>query len=101
MITDYINLFLYKHVFFYHYIVDFAWPIGEIVFILLWLLLIKYKKVSGQKTALFAFILLGITMICNVFGLDVQAGFIAQYVFLLFIIAFIQELYHFLKYENK
>lgn len=101
MITDYINLFLYKHLPFYSYLVRYVWPLGEVLFILIWLLVIKYKKVSGKKTGLFAFIFLGIMMICNIFGLDTLAGMIGEYVFILFVIAFTQEFYHFLKYEKK
>jgi len=37
----------------------------------------------------------------SIFGLDAISGLIAQYVFLLFSISFIQEFYHFLKYENR
>lgn len=101
MITDYINLFLYQHVFFYRYIVDFVWPLGQILLIFLWILLIKYKRISGQKTALFGCILGGIMIVCNIFGYDIMAGKIAEYVFILFVISFIQEFYHFIKYENK
>lgn len=101
MITDYINLFLYKHLLFYSYLVRYAWPLSEIAFIFVWILVIKYKKVSGRKTGLFAFILLGIMMVCNIFGLDILAGAIGEYVFILLVIAFIQEFYHFLKYEKE
>lgn len=96
----FINSFLFKYIFFYRYIFDYAWIIGEIVFIILWIFLIKYRKISGQKTALVAFSLLGITMVCNILGFDTQAGMIAEYVFILFCISFGQEFYYFLKHEK-
>lgn len=101
MITDYLNLFLYKHLFFYRYLVDFAWPIGQMLFIVLWCFLIKKKKISGRVAAAVGFFILFAAMICNIFGLDIQAGLFAQYVLILFFISFSQEFYHFLKYENK
>lgn len=101
MITDYINLFLYKHIFFYRYIVDFAWPLGEILSIAVLIFLIKVKKLTGKKIALVAFFLLTVMLFCNVMGLDTMAGMIGEYVFILFVISFIVEFYNFLKHENK
>lgn len=96
-----ITYYLYKYLFFYRYLVDYSWELGQIIFIILWLIAIKKYKVSGQKTGLFGFVLFFIMMILSVFRMDNTAGLIGQYVFLLFVIAFIQEFYHFLKYENK
>ncbi|SRR5258706_11179619 len=93
--------FLYKYVFFYRYLVENAWEIGLILFIVSWIFCIRKYKVSGQKTASAGFTLFIIMIIFNLFSLDNLAGLIAQYVFLLFAISFIQEFYHFLKYENK
>jgi len=40
-------------------------------------------------------------MFFNIFGADDLAGKIAQYVWILFAIAFVQEFLYFLKHENK
>jgi hypothetical protein len=73
----------------------------QVVFIGVWIFLIRKYKVSGQKTALVGFIFLFATMICSLFYLDSLAGIIAEFVWILFAISFVQEFYHFLKYENK
>jgi hypothetical protein len=96
-----ISSLLYKYVFFYRYIVDYFWTIVSILFIVIWILLIKRYKISGQQTALIGFILLGVTMVFNLFYVDEIAGKIAEFVWILFAIAFIQQFTHYLKHENK
>lgn len=77
------------------------WTIGQILFIACWILIVRKYKISGQKTAIFGFILLFITLIFSILSLDVVAGKIAEFVWILLAISFVQEFYHFLKYENK
>ena len=77
------------------------WLVFQILFIFAWMFFVKRFKFSGQKTALFGFMLLFMTMIFNLFGADIIAGKIAEFVWILFAIAFVQEFRHFLKYENK
>lgn len=96
-----LSYFLYKYIFFFHYLVDNAWELGEIAFILVWVFMIRKWKISGQKTAIFGFILFLIMILCTLLNLDDATGLIAQYVFILFVISFAQEFWHFLKHENK
>lgn len=77
------------------------WTVLQISFIAGWAVAIRKFKVSGQKTALFGFIFLFITMLCSLVHLDDMAGKVAEFVWILFAISFVQEFYHFLKYENK
>lgn len=77
------------------------WTILQLIFVIGWCLLIWRYKVSGQRTAHFGFILLFITMVLNILGVDSIAGKAAEFSLLFFIISFVQEFYHFLKYENK
>lgn len=79
----------------------YYWLLLEIVFICIFIYLIKKYKISGQRTAVFAFILLFITMLLNIFRMDLAAGKVAEFVWILLTISFIQEFYHFLKHENK
>lgn len=96
-----ISYYLYKYLFFYRYLVTYLWEIGQILFILFWIGLIIKFKISGRATAWLGFIFLFITMLFNIFKMDELASLSAQYVFILFTIAVIQQFYHFLKYENK
>lgn len=79
----------------------YFWPVFTLSFLVGYIYLIRKTKISGQKTALFGFILLFITMLFSLFHLDEVAGKIAEFVWILFSISFIQEFYHFLKYENN
>ena len=77
------------------------WTIVQVAFIIVLLIIINKFKFSGQKTALIGFIFLFVTMLFNLFYLDNIAGKIAEFVWILFAVAFVQQFYHFLKYENK
>ena len=93
---------IYNYLIFFNYLWNlYSWTIFQITFIALWIIFIRKFKVRGESTALFGFILLSITMIFSIFGLDAFAGRIAEYVWIVFAIAFMQEFYHFLKHENK
>ncbi len=96
-----ISFYLYKYLFFYRYLVTYLWEIGQVFFILFWIGLIIKFKISGRVTAGLGFIFLFITMLFNILKMDDFASLSAQYVFILFTIAVIQQFYHFLKYENK
>lgn len=96
-----VSYYLYKYVYFYRYIVLFFWPAVTLFFLILYGISIKKYKISGQKTAMFGFACLFITMIFNLLHLDDAAGKAAEFVLILFAISFIQEFYHFLRYENK
>ncbi|SRR5581483_2831692 len=96
-----LNTLLFKKIFFYRYLYDNFWQLGQLMFILFWIYLIKYRKISGKKTAIIGFALFTVMMFLNMLGLDDQAGLVGQYVFILFCVSFIQEFYHFLKHENK
>lgn len=58
-------------------------------------------KISGQKVAIVGFFLSFLSMVFNILALDNFAGIVAQYIWISFAIAFIEEFLHFLKYENK
>ncbi|HSW87866.1 MAG TPA: hypothetical protein VLG12_01765 [Candidatus Saccharimonadales bacterium] len=57
-------------------------------------------KISGQNTAKIGFGFLICTSIAIVLTLDDIAGFLAQFAFIFFSIAFVQQFIHFLKHEN-
>lgn len=82
-------------------IIQSFWTILQILFLVVWIVISKKVKISGQKNALFGFILLFVTMLFNIFQLDIIAGKFAEFVWILFAISFVQQFYHFLKYENK
>jgi hypothetical protein len=89
------------YIFLYNYLSLNLQKIIEYLLLLIYLILLRRFKISGQKTALFGFIALFITMIFNLFYMDTIAGVIADFVWLLFVTAFIQEFSQFLKHENK
>ena len=72
-----------------------------VIFLGFYIFVIKRYRISGQKTALFGFILLFLTFLFSLIGSDILSGISAQYVFLLFIISFIQEFSSYLNNENK
>jgi hypothetical protein len=74
--------------------------IGQIIFVIIIIAILIRFKVTGQKTALAGFILLFITMLFSLIHKDDMAGIVAEYVWILFAIAFVQEFIHFLKHEN-
>ena len=78
-----------------------SWFTSEFIFLIVYAYIIFRFKISGQKTAIFGFITLGMTALFSIFHLDFLAGKAAEFVWMLFAVAFIQEFYHFLKYENK
>lgn len=73
----------------------------QILGIVLLVIAVRRYKISGQKVAMAGFILLFITMIFSLFHNDTVAGKIAEYVWILFAFAFLQQFIHYLKYENK
>ena len=77
------------------------WSLLQLGFVIIWCILIRRYKISGQRTAHFGFIFLFIAMLLNMLGVDDIAGKAAEFTLLFFIISFLQEFYHFLKYENK
>jgi len=93
---------VYNYLIFINYLLSvYSWTIFQILFILLYVFLAKRFGIRGERTAIFGLILLFITMFFNIFGADDLAGKIAQYVWILFAIAFVQEFLYFLKHENK
>jgi len=77
------------------------WEIGQILFIVVWVICIRKFRLSGQFSAYVGFGFLIVTLIFNLIRWDDAASLSAQYVFILFSMSFIQEFYHFLKHENK
>lgn len=94
-------IFLYKYVFFYTYLQYFSNDIFQLVILALYVFAIFKLHISGKTTAIIGFVLLIVTMMLNIFGEDDYAGIVSQYVFLFFVIAFLQQFYHYIKYENK
>jgi len=84
-----------------HFIYNNLWIEFEILSLIVLIFLIKKFTISGQKVAAAGMVLLFITMFFSIFRLDYIAGKIAEFVWILFSIAFVQEFYHFLKHENK
>jgi len=85
----------------YLYYINEYWFFVGFCFLLGYIFIIRKYHISGQRTALFGFVLLMVTMILTIIGADDIAKRVAEFVWILFTIAFIQEFYHFLKYENK
>lgn len=84
----------------YSFFTNSIFEILQLMVVVAYIIVAIKFKISGQKTARIGFILLFCTMITVIAGFDDIAGTLAQYVFILFIIAFIQEFTHFLKHEN-
>lgn len=91
------NLFLAVYSFLYGSIESIA----HLLLVIVYIFIVKRFKISGQKTAIAGFILFCITALLILIGQNTAAGIFSDYAFLLFVISFIQEFYHFLKYEKK
>lgn len=101
MTTVNINGLLYEKIFFYRYLVLYQLEISQVTLILVWIWAIRTYHFSSKISAFVAFLLLFGCMVCNMFGLDSAAGVIAQFVFIFFVTAFIQELIQYMKHEKK
>lgn len=85
---------------FYNFFVGSISSVIQIISLCVYIFLIRRFKISGQQTAQFGFLFFIFTAIFVMLGLDEIAGIVAQYMFLLFCVSFIQEFVHFLRYEN-
>lgn len=75
--------------------------IVQLIFLIVLVFVVVRFKIAGQKIALIGFLLLFVTMIFSLFHNDDAAGLVAEYVWILFAVAFVQEFIHFLNHENK
>ncbi len=85
----------------YSQLLGSLWTIIEIVFITCMIVIIRKFHLSGRFVALLGFIFLAFVLIASLFQQDDSAGLIAQYVWIVFAIAFITEVVNFIHNEKK
>lgn len=84
----------------YNFFTNSIFEIVHLGLVVLCIIVIVRLKISGQKIARIGMFLFFCMILTALLGLDDIAKTIAQYVFVAFIISFVQEFSHFLRHEN-
>lgn len=85
----------------YSNLLGISWTLIQILTVIVYIVIIKKKRITGNQTAKAGFIMLSVVVITSIFRQDYVAGKISEYVLIIFCIAFIQQMTHFIKHENK
>ena len=82
------------------YIRQGGWDLIELAVITGYVFLSRKKRWNGRVAAAIGFGLLAVALAFNLAHADMQAGIVAEFIWIFFAVSFVQELVHYLMHEK-